>query len=222
MGTDVRDTDVLARLLDTVPVAVVVADLRGRVVLVSEAGQRLLGYGPREIQAGLRVADLYHHREDARTVADRLRGRLAGTVAIDEPIQVELRASNGDLIRARLTVSFLRNRAGVLVGTLGVFQDRREEDGLLARLADVTNQVEIVERRAAGIQVAAAASHELAQPLTAALGQMEMLLLESGLSDAATERAGRVVDLLDRMRRIVLEFTRTVTAQSLSRTEKDR
>lgn len=213
-------TDVFARLLASVPTAVVVADARGRVLLLNEAAQRILRYGPRDLSA-LHVADLYHRREDAREVAARLKRRLPGILPLDEPIDVELRASNGDVIPARLTVSFLTDRTGTRVATLGVFQDRREAESLGGRLREVTAEVEAVERRAAGISLAAAASYELAQPLTAALGQMEMLLLDSSISPASTERLNRVMDQLDRMRRIVREFTRAVTVRADPRAERE-
>lgn len=213
-------TDVFARLLDASPSAIVVADLRGRVVLLNEAAQRLLRYGARDVKGGLHVADLYHRRTDARLAATRLKARPVGVHPLDEPLDVALRASNGDVFPARLLLSFLRDRDGAPVATLGVFQDRREVDALVARLGEVTAQVEVVERRASGISLAAAASHELAQPLTAALGQMEMLTLDPGLSPTAVDRIERVVDQLDRMRRIVREFTRTVAAHSVPRGER--
>ncbi len=214
-------SDIFPRLLEACPAAVVVADARGRVILLNDSAQRILRYGPREIKETLRVADLYQRRDDAREVAQRLRRRAPGVLPLDEPIDVELRASNGDVIPARLTVSFLRDRAGRSVATLGVFQDRREVEALNRRLADVSAEVEAVERRAAGIGLAAAASHRLAQPLTAALGQIEMLLSDDSFSPAATARLNRLMEQLDRMRRIVHEFTRSVTVHAPGHPERD-
>ena len=81
-------TDVFARLLDASPSAIVVADLRGRVVLLNEAAQRLLRYGARDVKGGLHVADLYHRRTDARLAATRLKARPVGVHPLDEPLDV--------------------------------------------------------------------------------------------------------------------------------------
>lgn len=216
-------SDLLARLLESTPAAVVVADLRGRVVLLNDAAQRLLGYGARDLGAGLHVADLYRRREDARRVSARLRARPEGVVPLDDMMDVTLRAANGDPVACRGALAFVHGRDGTPVATLGVFLDRREVTNLGDRLQDVTAQVEVVERRAAGISVAAAASHELSQPLTAALGQVEMLLLDPALAPATQDRVERVMDQLERMRRIVQDFTRTITQRSPpSRPEEER
>ncbi len=217
----IAGSDAFARLLEASPSAVVVADARGRVVLLNEAAQRILGYAAREVRGSLHVADLYDRREDARAVALRLRQRAADVLAVEDPIDVDLRASNGDIVAARLTVSFLRNRAGVSVATLGVFEDRREVDRLTRRLAEVSAEVEAVERRTAGIALAAAASYELAQPLTAASGLVEMLIAEGSLAPNVSERLIRVMDQLDRMRRIARAFTQTVVVPPPQRPERE-
>lgn len=214
------DTDLLAQLLDGCPDAVIVANVRGRVLVLNEAAQRLCRVGVADIRAGIHAADLYYRREEARQVASRLRARAAGVSPLDDQMDVALRASNGDIVPARLTVSFLHDSRSAIVGTLGVFTDRRESRALEQRLVDVTGQVEAVERRAASIAVAAAASHELSQPLTAALGLVEMLQMDPSLGPSVSDRLDRVATQLDRMRRIVREFTRSVTTYVAARSEQ--
>jgi PAS domain S-box-containing protein len=202
-------TDLLDRLLTVVPSPVIVADLRGRVLLFSTAAVAALGYPAEEAREHLHVTDLYHHPEDARRVLRRLRGQDGQTgPRADGRFDVTLRARNGELIPVRLTAALLRDASGAQIGTLGVFEDRREQVALGKRLEDAATQVEAVERRAAGIAAISSAVHEMAQPLTAAMGNVEMLLLDPALEPPVATRLQRTYDHLERLRTIIARFAK--------------
>jgi PAS domain S-box-containing protein len=196
-------TDLLERLVAIIPSPAIVADLQGRILLFNPAAESVLGYGANEAHGHLHVTDLYHHPEDARRVARRLQGREAGGAAAQERFEVTLRARNLELIPVRLTASLLHTPDGAVFASVGVFEDRREYIALGKRLEDAAMQVEAVERRSAGVAALSAAVHEMAQPLTAAMGNVEMLLLDPTLSDPVTSRLQRTYDQLDRLRGIV-------------------
>ncbi len=203
-------TDLLERLVALVPSPVIVADLAGRVVLFNPAAVAALGYPAAEACGHLHVTDLYHRPEEARRVLRLLReGIPDASGARNERLEVTLRARNGGLLPVRLTVSLLHGPDGQEVATLGVFEDRREHIALGQRLEDAAVQVEHVERRAAGMAAVSAAVHEMAQPLTAAMGNVEMLLLETTLDEATTSRLQRAYDQLERLRGIVARFARS-------------
>ncbi len=200
-------TDLLDRLLDVVPAPVIVADLRGRVLLVNAATERALGYRAAEAQGQLHVTDVYHRVDEARRVLARLRARGGGPSA-PEPFDVTLRARNGELVPVRLTASLLRDAAGAEVATLGVFEDRREHIALGKRLEEAAGQVEAIERRAAGVAAIGSVVHEMAQPLTAAMGNVEMLLLDPSLSSPTRERTQRTYEQLERLRGFLGQIAR--------------
>jgi len=204
-----KGTDLLERLVSAVPAPILVADLSGRILLVSPAAVAALGYPAEEAREHLHVTDLYHHPEDARRVLRRLRGQDgASGPGGDARFDVTLRARNGELIPVRLTATLLRDTAGAPIGTLGVFEDRREHVALGKRLEDAALQVEQVERRAAATSAVSAAVHEMAQPLTAAMGNVEMLLLDPGLEPSITTRLERTLDNLERLRLILARFSK--------------
>lgn len=197
-------TDLLDRLLDVVPSAVVVCGTDGRVLLLNPAGRRALGYRPDDVQR-LHVTDLYHRMDEARRVMKWLRDRRT-----DPPgFEVTLRARNGELIPARVSAAILRDEGGVEVGTVGVFEDRRAELALGARLEEAAGQVEESERRAAASGSFGAAVHEISQPLAAAMGNVELLLLDVTLPEASRDRAQRAWDQLDRLRAVMGRLART-------------
>lgn len=192
-------TDLLERLLDVVPAPVIVADLRGHVLLANIATERALGW--RATEGRLHVTDVYHRGEEARRVLARLRARgVDGPGPADEPFDVTLRSRTGELVPVRLTASILRDRGGAEVATLGVFEDRRERIELGKRLEEAADQVEAIERRAAGAASIGVVLHEMAQPLTAAMGNVEMLLLDESLAVPVRERLQKTYDQLERLR----------------------
>lgn len=204
------DTDLCERLVAIAPSPTIVADLEGRLVLFNPAAVSVLGYSANEARDHLHVTDLYHLPEDARRVVRGLRrpqAEGAGPPA-QERFEVTLRARNGELIPVRLTASLLHGSDGTAVASLGVFEDRREYIALGKRLEDAAVQVETIERRAVGVATIAETVHEMAQPLTAAMGNVEMVLLDGELPEPTSSRLERAYDQLERLRGIVSRFAR--------------
>lgn len=211
-------TDFLERLLATVPAAIVACDLRGYVQVFSPAAERLLGHrAPRPLER-LHVAELYHRVDDARAVMAQL--QAAGGTPVG-PVEVLLRARRGEVVPSRLMASFVYDRAGNAVGTVGCFEDRREASGLQRRLDDVTEQVVQSERRTSALQVASHAAHELSQPLMAAMGNIELLVLAPGMAPEVVNRLERAYAQLERMRRTVSDFAKIAAAPSTTTTGPD-
>jgi PAS domain S-box-containing protein len=202
-------TDLLERLLDSVPGPVVVADLRGHVLLLNAATERALGYRADEASGHLHVTDLYHRADEARRVLARLAAReRLGSRDAEPTFDVTLRARNGELVPVRLTASFLRDRDGQPVATLGLFEDRREQIAIEQRLAESARQVEASERRAAGALAVGTVVHEMAQPLTVAMGNVE-LLLAADLPDDARARLTRTYEHLEQLRGFLAQIARS-------------
>jgi PAS domain S-box-containing protein len=200
------NTDLLDRLLDSVPAPVLVADLRGRVTRINAAAEIALGYRLEETPE-LTVGDVYHRADDARRVLTRLNSRV-GTDRTLDPFDVTLRARNGELVPVRLTAALVRDAAGEPVATIGVFQDRREQLAIERRLEEAAVHIEAAEVRAAGMTSVATVVHEIAQPLTAAMGLVEMLMLDDDLREEQRTRLDRTYEQLDRIRGLITTLAR--------------
>ena len=203
----------LDSLVDTATFAVVVADLRGRILLFSPAATDLLGFDAVEACAHLHVTDLYVRPEEARQVMTRLQERKRNVRPLDEPFEVIMRSRAGEQVPVRLAATLVRDENGEPVASMGVFEDRREASALAARLEDATGQVLASEKRAAVVAMAASAAHELSQPLMAAMGNIELVLLSAGLDPEVSGRLDRAYEQLERMRRLVNDFARLTTSR---------
>jgi PAS domain S-box-containing protein len=208
--------DVLGPLLECLPDAVVVADKHGRIVHFNSSATRLLGWSTTEAMERLRTPDLYADPADARAVMVRLRQRTSGMPGAAEPMEVDLRTRNGSHVPVRLTAAWVRDNAGG-IGTVGVFTDCRPTRAAEQRLRTATELVAARERSPDSAQLATRLATELAQPLTTALAQLDMLLETGALADPAESRVLQALEQLERVRAIVHDLTHLGTHKKAER-----
>lgn len=192
--------EVARRLLQVSPVAVLVADRRGQVVAASDAGRRLLGLAAEGPIGKLHVLDLFERRDAIRRVADRARRGGPGWA---DPVDATIRTIRGEAVPVRVHPALLKDARGGVVGTLGAFVDRREVLDLDRRVEQLGLELEAARARLLAAATVEDAYHELAQPLTVALGQTEMAMMADDMPPPVMERLERVRVQLERMRRIV-------------------
>ncbi len=195
----------LYALLDVLPQPVLFADRRGRLVHGNPAACALLGYALSDLRGLLHVSDVYHRPEDARSV---LRAAKSGGGQTQRPVDVMLRTRSGEVIPAQIHARIHTGAEGENLGTIGVFDDVREVSDLSRRLEEAANQVAASEKRAAALAIAAKAAHDLSQPLMAAMGNVELVLLQANLDATNTRQLERAYEQLERLRDIVNDFVR--------------
>ncbi len=201
--------DLLAALLRTSPSPVVASDREGRIVVFNGAAERVFGYRAAEARDFLHVSDLYHRPGDARRVGQRLRVLAPG---VPETFELSLRARNGELVPAFLAASRVEDAGRSFL--VGVVTDRRAELALDKRLEDAAGLVVASEQRAASVATLHAAAQDLAAPLTAAMGHLELLLEGPELDDGARRRAERAYAQLERLAHLAAAFTRATRGGS--------
>jgi signal transduction histidine kinase len=118
-------------------------------------------------------------------------------------LEVRLRARSGEHFPVLLSAAEVSAADGMPLATVGVFEDLRREQALRNRLEQTTEQLIETEKRAAAMEVAGAAAHELNQPLTAVMGCLELLEFKSDLDTDTKERIQRATVQLERMAEIV-------------------
>ena len=205
--------DLLGRLIDATPNPVMAADHRGRVLVFNRAAEQALGYDGTWVREHMHVSDIYGEAADARRVLTELRGSSNGIV---QGLDVVLRARSGELMPVVLSSAEVYGADGAPMATVGVFQDRRAELALEGRLEETTEQLIESEKRAAAIEVAGAAAHELNQPLTTVMGTIELLLLRDTLDPDVRQRLLRCTHQLERMAEIVRALARTSRGRTVS------
>lgn len=204
--------DLLGRLIDATPNPVMAADMRGRVLVFNRAAEVALGYESAWAREHMHVTDIYADPTDARRVLSEIRNTPGG---LAHHIEIRLRARSGEQIPVVLSTAEVYAADGIPIATVGVFDDQRPEIALKHRLEETTEQLIATEKRAAAMEVAGAAAHELNQPLTAVMGTLELLGLRSDLPDDVHRRLEKGYEQLERMAEIVRSLARTTRPRSI-------
>ncbi len=168
-------------------------DNRGRIVKFSKGGERILGYRPDEA-IGRNAADFYVDKEEREKILEALKEE--GAVYNYE---TKLLKKDGSHVDISLTISRLSDKAGNIIGTVGISKDITEEKQLREKLKDKNKELEeltesleekVLERtreldrinkelrRANEIKARFISdmSHELRTPLHSIMGFSEVLL----------------------------------------------
>jgi signal transduction histidine kinase len=159
----------------------------------------------------MHVTEIYADPGVARRVLSGIRGSPSGMM---QAVAVRLRARSGEQIPVLLSAAEVYAADGMPIATVGVFEDQRQEVALRNRLEKTTEQLIASEKRAAAIEVAGAAAHELNQPLTMVMGALEMLEMRADLPEDVHRRVERAYVQLERMAEIVRRLGDTTRPRS--------
>jgi hypothetical protein len=129
------------------------------------------------------------------------------------PVEAMLRTRSGELIPARVHARLLRGSDGAPAGTVGILEDQRELLDLHRRLDEAASQVIASERRAAVLDITSQSVNELSQPMMAAMGNIELALMEPELDTRVAARLERAYEQLERLQMLTSSFARRGAAR---------
>jgi len=197
-GELVQTKNFLQRVIDSSVDAIISADMKGRLLLVNRAAERVYGRTAAEMISG-DVRGLY-----PPGVAGQIMRLIRAGGGRLEGHRTEVIDSKGELIPVLLSAALIYE-GKVAVGSVGIFTDLRERMRMEQRLAQAQEQLLTQERQAIVAELAGAAAHELNQPLTSVMGYAELLLrkLERDKDGAAYNAAEVIFSEAERMAEIV-------------------
>lgn len=209
-----KTKDFLQRVIDSSVDAVVSADLRGRILLMNRAAERLLGRQATQV-IGKSVSALYQGRTAVHIM--RLLRQSQGRI---EGLRTEVVDAQGRLLPVSLSAALLF-QGETPVGSVGVFTDLRERMRMETELTLAQERLLEKERRAVVAELAGAAAHELNQPLTSVMGYAQLLQRkmdpESSLGDAVSvifREAERMAEIVRKIGKITRYETKTYVGKA--------
>ncbi|MEK6531759.1 MAG: response regulator [Deltaproteobacteria bacterium] len=165
---------------------IIAADNEGGILKFSKGGQRILGYSQNEV-LGKNAIEFYREKDERLNIMKTLKEK--GAVYNYETVLLRKDSTPVDI---SLTISQLRNKSGVVIGTVGVSKDITQEKRLRKELEELNRGLEdkVFERtrelertnrelkRANELKgrFIANASHELRTPLHSIIGFSEVLM----------------------------------------------
>ncbi len=208
----------LDTLVQAVPSPILAANTQGRLLLFNGATERLLGCTRELLQQEHHVGDFFAHQGDVPRLTRALSGSSTGQ-GISRDLRV--RTMLGEQIPVRFYGAGVFNEDGRLEAFVGLLQDMREINTLTQRLEDTTRQLIDTELRAKEVLGARNLAHELNQPLTVAMGSIELVASRTDLPEAVIPRLDRIYQQLSRMAAMVktLPYDRYGVAGGTPRSE---
>lgn len=183
------------------PDIIVGTDRKGRVVYYNDGAHDSLGYENEEV-LGEFVGLFYPSVEEAKRVAEAMRGPEQGGVGVCNTLETTFVARNGDLIPVAISGTVLYDEKGDEDGTIGFAKDLRDilQKDQLATLGEV----------AIGL------SHEINNPLSVIVNQATLLendiarlagesdsSVENERLDAIRREVGRITEVVERLAEMV-------------------
>jgi two-component system, NtrC family, sensor kinase len=155
--------ELLDRVLQSSPSAIVAADRDGRILLMNKAAEELFGYG---LEPGTKVdvSGLYPPNV-ARDIMKKLRSGDYGGRGKLSVIQVSIITAQKEQIPVEMTAAIIYEK-GQETGTMGIYNDLRERLSVRKRLEEAQAQLGQAEKMASLGQLAAGVAHEINNPLT--------------------------------------------------------
>jgi len=189
--------DKFEQLVAQSPDIVVGTDRAGTVVYYNDGAKRSLGYRPEEV-LGTSVVRFYPDLEEARRVMRAMRDPGHGGPGRVETFQTTFLSKSGRTIPVAISGCILHDEQSAEDGTIGFAKDLR---GILRK-----------DQLATLGEVAIGLSHEISNPLSVILNQLELLeqelerlageretVVEEERMDAVRREVARISEVLDRL-----------------------
>ena len=154
---------------------IVVADLKGNILIYNESAERILGYAADEVVGDQASLFKLAHRDFARENMRRMRSAEYGPPGKLTSTRATLVSKNGEDVPVSFSAAII-TEGGREIGTVGIFSDLRQQLRMRKELEDTRMQLMQTEKIASIGRLAAGIAHEINNPLSGILIFADILM----------------------------------------------
>ncbi len=191
----------LEKIITGSPIAIVVADRYGNILLINPSAQELFGYSSGEAATMISAVDLYPEGV-AADIKKNLKNEKLGGQGKLTGMNTTIVNSDGEEIPVEITASIIYEDDEE-IAVVGIYTDLREKLAAKNKLKDAQARLAQSEKMASIGQLAAGVAHEINNPLTGILFYAEMKLAALAAEDPERGEVAAVIEDVSRCRDIV-------------------
>ncbi|MFH1152628.1 MAG: ATP-binding protein [Pseudomonadota bacterium] len=196
-------------LVDSSVLAIVVADIKGNILLMSDSARKIFG-DTDKLEVGKNIAAYLYIPGGAKSIMEKLRSDDYGGRGRLNPIRTTAIHCSGEEIPVEMTASIIYDDQGNEVGTMGIYQDLREKLLLEKQMEETRQLLEKSERLASTGRLAAGIAHAINDPLGGITMYAHLALEDISKDNPGAEKISIVIEQAGRLKKIVadlLEFS---------------
>lgn len=210
MEADLRKTkEFLEKIIESSVNAIVVADMKGVLILMNESARKIFGYSD-QIAVGKSIAQYHYTPGGAKSIMKKLRSNEYGGVGKLNSTKISIINSSGEEIPVELTASIIYEN-GKEIASMAIFQDLRPRIEAERNLEKARVQLVQSDKLASVGRLAAGVAHEINNPL-GGITMYSHLALEDLTEDSpAFFNLQKIISQTERCKKIVkglLDFSR--------------
>ncbi len=191
----------LEKIITGSPIAIVVSDNYGNILLMNPAAQELFGYPSWEAITNVSAAALYPEGVAAQ-IQESLKDEKIGGKGKLRSMTTTILKSSGEEIPVEITASIIYEDEEE-IAIVGIYTDLREKLAVEKKLKDTRARLAQSEKMASIGQLAAGVAHEINNPLTGILFYAEMKQVQLAADDPERGEVADVIEDVNRCRDIV-------------------
>jgi two-component system NtrC family sensor kinase len=197
-----RTNDFLENIIASSVAAIIVADMKGVILLMNESARRLFGYTDK-VAVGKSIAEYLYTPGGARSVMKKLRSPDYGGVGKLHTTEMTIIHSSGEEIPVEMNASIIY-QDGREVATMGIYNDLRPKIEIEKKLKEAERiKLEQSNKMASLGHLAAGVAHEINNPLSGILIDASLILEELDKDSPVRKQIQDIIADTDRCKEIV-------------------
>ncbi len=197
--------DFLQWLVEGSVLAIVVADMRGEIILMSDSAEKIFG-DRSKIDVGKSIAEYLYTTGGAKKIMKMLRSPDYGGVGKLNPIRTTAIHTSGRKIPVEMSGSIIYDEDGNEIATMGIYQDLSEKLEFEEKMDTIRQKLEESEKLASIGKLVAGVAHEMNNPLTGINMFANLALDDIPNDNPAVEKINIVLSQADKCRKIISDL----------------